>query len=171
MPIEETEEEKNIRVSTEINKRLLAEVTLPIYDNKTQVEAFMLFIATEETTSVTRSKTLTLTNLLGGLSSGSKARLRDWSDAQNLKTAILNQDRTAIGIYLDLLISGDELTPPLIDPTEAAEVMKELVATETVEVIKSITPRSYEIIRGIPRGPNTITEEQFRVAWIAIRGV
>lgn len=170
MPIEETEEEKNTRVSTAINNRLLAEVALPIYDNKTQVEAFMLFMATEETASVTRPKTLTLAGLLSGLSSGSKARLRDWNDAQNLKAAILAQDRSAIGIYLDLLVSGDELTPPLIEPSEGATVMGELVASETVDVVTQITPRSYEIIRGIPRGPNTITEEQFIIAWTAIRG-
>lgn len=148
--------------------RLSEELVDPVYANMTLNEAWERLHATAVKETATRPKTLTLQGSLSGLSPGSKARLRDWNDAQKLKDAILSQDRLAVGIYLDLLVAGDELTPALVSAEEAAAVMAELAATETVEVTIESPPRIWTVVRAIPGGPNDVTKEQFAAAWMAI---
>ena len=150
-----------------ILERLTAELSNARYDGKTNGQAWTMIHATSVTETVICLKTLTLQGLLGGLSSGSKARLRNWVDAQDLKAKILAQDRLGVGIYVDLLVSGDALTPALIEQEEASAVMAELAATETVEVTTQTDPAIWAIVCGIPGGPNDVTEEQFAAAWAA----
>lgn len=160
MIIEETEEDTNIRVSAIINKRLLEELALPLYDNKSQEEGFALLNSTSITSEITQLKPITLTGLLSNISMETKANICDWVHLLDFRNKVEQQDRIGIAMYIDILLSANK-----IKEEEATRIIGMLNDTETIVVTSDCVPRSFNIIRGIPGGPNVVSEAQFAEAW------
>jgi len=144
-----------------IQSRLATELALPLYDDKTQVEGFAFFNAAESVVTETKLMAFTLAELLTFLTSESKMKLVDWLGLVDLRDLVKAQDHAGVIAWLSF-INGTKITQ-----TEFGLAYAHLTRTEAVQVITPIQSRSWDVVRGIPRGPNAITEEQFAAAWAA----
>lgn len=161
MTIEETEEEKVARVSAAIHGRLTAELALPLYDNKTQAEGFALLNATESIVTETKSVPFTLAELLAFLTTESKAKLVDWLGLVDLRDLVKAQDHAGVIAWL-AFITGTKIEKPEYD-----KAYDHLTRTQEVQTVIPIQARVWDVVRAIPNGPNSVTEEQFAAAWTA----
>lgn len=157
----ETEEEKNARVSAVIHERLTAEIGLPLYDETTQIDAFAFFNTTSVATTETKPMPFTLAELLAFLSPESAAKLVDWPMLGDLRDKVTAQDHAGVIAWL-AFITGTKITSAEFNLAYA-----HLTRTQEVQTVTPIQSRSWDVVRGIPSGPNAVTEQQFAAAWLA----
>ena len=158
---DETEEEKNARVSALIQQRLVIELSSSLYENTMQIDAFAFFNANQVVMTETKPRTILLDDLLTMLSPESAAKLVDWPMLGDLRDKVAAQDHVAVIKWLTF-IRGTKITD-----TEFASAHAYLTETQEVQTTAEIIPRYWDVIRGIPGGPNVVSEEQFATAWTA----
>ncbi len=93
---------------------------------------------------------LTLVAVMGALA-GSMANLLALPCFMDMRDKVIAQDRTAVGLYAQVLTLGQKITPE-----EAAAVGQLLVATETVETVQHHEPRILFAFTGVEGMPNRI---------------
>lgn len=152
-------------IFTTIQERLIEELMLPIYDNKTKEEAYIRFNAGTETSVKTVPKTIVLDDLLLMLSQESLTKMIDWPMIGDLRDKVMSQDVIGVIKWLGA-IRGIKITNE-----EFQTAYEYLTSTQSVEVVNDITPRVWNVIKAIPSGPNYVTEAQFNSAWQIVRGL
>lgn len=149
---------------TIIQERLIEELSLSLYDNKTMEDGYAFLNSPIQTIVNTGPRTITLDDLLLMLSQDSLSKLIDWPMIGDLRDKVMSQDILGVIKWLGA-IRGIKITNEEFDLA-----YQYLTATQSIETSIPITPRVCNIIKAIPGGPNYITEAQFNSAWQIVRG-
>lgn len=143
-------------------QRLTAELADAAYDGLTQAEGFALLNATENVETTNKPMAFTMAELLSFLKPASATKLVDWPMLGDLRDKVTAQDHAGVIAWLSF-INGTKITQEEFQQANAY-----LTRTESVEVRTPIESRAWRVIRGIPGGPNVVSEEQFAAAWLAV---
>lgn len=144
-----------------IMQRLTTELSDAAYNDKTQAEGLAFLKATTVSSPVVRPMAFTMAELLTFLKPQSALKLVDWPMLGDLRDKVTEQDHAGVIAWLSFIKNSK------IDADEFDDAYAHLTRTETVQVATEIIPRIWDVIRGIPSGPNDISDEQFAAAWLA----